>query len=191
MPADGRWVPSRVGSACRIRGYVGSAGGGGGASTAVGRRRAGHGCPRRGPPGDGDDDDHALHGVAPRGLDDLNGVEQGDEELEREGAADGGEHPAAAAAEHHAAQHDGGDGVELVALPTVAVHADLADEDHPGHRRGDSDDSTNARVLSHTGEEPAKRAASGLSPTASRLRPNGVRITQAASTHSTTSTITE
>ncbi len=84
---------------------------------------------------DGGDDDHALDGVPP-GRGHLAEVQQREQQVERDRARGGGEHPAASAAEHHTAEDDGGDGDELVALPDRGVYAGLSDQDDPGHRGG-------------------------------------------------------
>ncbi len=49
----------------------------------------------------------------------------------------------------------------------------------------ESEDRMNARVFSHHSGVPETREASGLSPAAIRLRPNGRRIRTLEATHST------
>ena len=56
----------------------------------------------------------------------------GEEQLQREGAGGGGEHPAASAAQHDTPEHDSRDGLELVAGADRGVHSCVADEEDAG-----------------------------------------------------------
>ena len=139
------------------------------------------------------DDDHALHGEL-QGPGDAVQVEQGEQRLQRQRAGHRGEHGAAAAAEHHPAEHDRGDGrnsspdpawAETPAKPPSRIAATAAARPESMNARvlvrstRTPDSCRGARVVADGDERPAEVGAHqpGSPP---RPRPAGSAPTTAA-----------
>src|SRR5690625_5142250 len=107
-----------------------------------------------GPVGEGEDDDHALDG----GVEGRGHVELDQEPFEQpvgQGSGHRTHHPAAAPAQHHSAEHDGGDGGELHPLAHLGRHPrEAADEDAgDGGQQAGEDEGGGAHLPhSRTGE---------------------------------------